>query len=115
MCSNKASFLSGGKIMLKKGNRIDYLYPKNTSERYKKWIENARIPLIGTIKDCEIISLTFEDYLQLIGVSYTEKTPEEMEDFYKYDYKPWKCGKSNLRLLNFNSGNIINIHQKVIH
>lgn len=35
--------MSGGKIMLKKGNRIDYLYPKNTSERYKKWIENARI------------------------------------------------------------------------
>lgn len=29
MCSNKASFLIGGKIMLKKGNRIDYLYPKN--------------------------------------------------------------------------------------
>ncbi len=53
--------------------------------------------------------------MQLIGVSYTEKTPEELEDFYKYDYKPWKCGKSNLRLLNFNSGNIINIHQKVIH
>ena len=34
---------------------------------------------------------------------------------YRHYKRLWKCGKSNLRLLNFNSGNIINIHQKVIH
>ncbi|MCI9279505.1 MAG: hypothetical protein HFJ02_01730 [Bacilli bacterium] len=99
--------------MITKRNRIEFLYPENTSERYKKWIENARLPLIATIKDYDIISLTFEEYLHLI--SYNEQTDGTLENVHKYDYNPWKCGEKNFKFLNLNSIIIKKMNQKIIH
>lgn len=99
--------------MSKTRNRIEYLYPMYTSESYKKWILFATIPIMESVKDCEWLTFTYEEYLNTFE-NITEESYEIYKESYKVEYQKWLDGKINHRLLIFNSGEAENFCPKII-